>query len=175
MILGLFRKSADADAVYAIYSAIVAQSRQPRLYADWGVPDTVTGRFDVLSLHMALVLRRLRAEAKESAGFSQALFDIFFRDMDRSLREMGVGDLSVAKKIRKMGNLFYGLLAHLADALERPDNSALEAVLARNLFADIPEPNVAPLATYVRAEADRLAAVPAKTIMAGRLEESTAA
>jgi cytochrome b pre-mRNA-processing protein 3 len=175
MILSLFRKSADADAVYAIYSAIVAQSRQPRFYADWGVPDTVTGRFDVLSLHMALVLRRLRAEGKESAAFSQALFDLFFRDMDRSLREMGAGDLSVPKKIRKMGNLFYGLLAHLSGALERPDNVALESALCRNLFAEVENPDVAPLAAYVRAEADRLAGLPAATLLAGRLRESAAA
>ena len=175
MILGLFRKSADADAVYAIYSAIVAQSRQPRFYADWGVPDTVTGRFDVLSLHMALVLRRLRAEGKESAAFSQALFDLFFRDMDRSLREMGAGDLSVPKKIRKMGNAFYGLLAKLSEALDNGDAAALEAVVTRNVFTGKGAAGAAPLSTYLRAEADRLAALPVGAIIAGRLQEGAAA
>jgi hypothetical protein len=74
-----------------------------------------------------------------------------------------------------MGNLFYGLLAHLSDALERPDNAALESVLARNLFADVEKPDVVPLAAYVRTEADRLAGLPATMLMAGRLKESAAA
>jgi cytochrome b pre-mRNA-processing protein 3 len=175
MILGLFRKSVDADAVHSVYSAIVAQSRQPRFYAEWGVPDTVTGRFDVLSLHMALVLRRLRMEGRESSAFSQALFDLFFRDMDRSLREMGVGDLSVPKKIRTMSSLFFGLLAHLGDALERPGTAALEAGLARNLFAGVENADAAAAAAYVRAEADRLAGIPIAAIMAGHLEGRAAA
>src|ERR1700761_506939 len=107
MVLSLFRKTAATDHVFDVYSAIVAQSRQPRFYAEWGVPDTVTGRFDMISLHLALVLRRLGTE-RDAKVFSQALFDLFFKDMDRSLREMGAGDLAVPKKIRKMGEIFYG-------------------------------------------------------------------
>jgi cytochrome b pre-mRNA-processing protein 3 len=175
MILGLFRKSVDADAVYAVYSAIVAQSRQRRFYAEWGIADTVTGRFDMLSLHMALLLRRLRTEGKEAAAFSQALFDLFFRDMDRSLREMGVGDLGVPKKIRTMGNLFYGLLARLGEALEQPGTAALEAALQRNLFAGVEGAHVRAAAAYVRDEADRLAGISAAAIMAGHLERGAAA
>ena len=108
-MLNLFKKSPDPEAVYAVYRAIVAQSRQPVFYAQWGVPDTVTGRFDVLSLHMGLVFRRLGGTSKPADDFAQALFDLFFKDMDRNLREMGAGDLAVPKKIRNMGNLFYGL------------------------------------------------------------------
>jgi cytochrome b pre-mRNA-processing protein 3 len=175
MIFGLFRKSAGADAVYAVYSAIVAQSRQPHFYADWGVPDTVTGRFDMISLHMALVFRRLREDGKTTAAFSQALFDLFFRDMDRSLREMGAGDLAVPKKIRKMGSLFYGLLANITDALKAPDNGPLEAVLSRNVFGGPPSPGAGPLASYVRSEAQRLEAVATASILAGRLDEGVAA
>jgi cytochrome b pre-mRNA-processing protein 3 len=175
MILGLFRKSADADAVYAVYSAIVAQSRQPRFYADWGVPDTVTGRFDMISLHLALVFRRLRSDSKATAAFSQALFDLFFRDMDRSLREMGAGDLSVPKKIRKMGSLFYGLLANITDALAAADDARLEAVLTRNVFAGAASPGAASLAAYVRAEAQRLDAIATASIVAGRLDQGVAA
>ena len=81
MILGLFRKTVDTEAVYAVYSAIVAQSRQQRFYADWGVPDTVTGRFDMICLHLALLFGRLRSDGREAAEFSQAVFDLFFRDM----------------------------------------------------------------------------------------------
>jgi cytochrome b pre-mRNA-processing protein 3 len=175
MIFGLFRKSADADAVYAIYSAIVAQSRQPRFYAEWGVPDTVTGRFDMISLHMALVFRRLRSEGKEAAEFSQALFDLFFRDMDRSLREMGVTDLGVPKKIQKMGNLFYGLLANISDAIDKADRTELETVLTRNVFGGEAVPGVAMLADYLLAEAAAIAVRPVREIVAGRLLDEVAA
>ena len=175
MIFGLFRKSADADAVYAIYSAIVAQSRQPRFYADWGVPDTVTGRFDMISLHMALVFRRLRSEGRQAAEFSQALFDFFFRDMVRSLREMGATDLGVPKKIQKMGSVFYGLLANVGDAIDKADRAELEAVLTRNVFNGESALGVTLLADYLMAEAAVIAARPVDEIIAGRLGAEVAA
>ena len=169
MIFGLFRKSADSEAVYAVYSAIVAQSRRPVFYAEWGVPDTVTGRFDMICLHMALLFRRMRSERKDVAAFSQAVFDLFFRDMDRSLREMGAGDLAVPKKIQKMGNIFYGLLAHLTEAMDRDDRAALEGVLVRNIYEGAETPAAAELAAYLFAEAERLAAQPLESILAGQL------
>lgn len=175
MTLRLFRKSAATDAVYAVYSAIVAQSRQPRFYADWGVPDTVTGRFDMICLHLALLFRRLRNEGKDVAAFSQGVFDLFFRDMDRSLREMGAGDLGVPKKIRKMGNIFYGLLASLNEAMDRNDPAAVEAVLVRNVFGGQPAEGAAPLAAYLIAEARKLAAQPVDSITAGRIALGEAA
>jgi cytochrome b pre-mRNA-processing protein 3 len=175
MIFGLFRKSPATDAVYAVYSSIVAQSRQPRFYAEWGVPDTVTGRFDMICLHLALVFRRLRAEPGATADFSQALFDLFFRDMDRSLREMGAGDLAVPKKIKKMSSVFYGLLAKLSDALDGGDRAALEAVLVRNVYEGGATPGAAPLAAYLFAEATRLDALPVARITAGTLDADAAA
>jgi cytochrome b pre-mRNA-processing protein 3 len=170
MILGLFRKSAATEAVYAVYSAIVAQSRQPRFYAVWGVPDTVTGRFDMISLHLALLFGRLRAEGRTESDFSQAVFDLFFKDMDRSLREMGASDLGVPKKIQKMGNVFYGLLANVNEALASGDPARVEAVLVRNVYDGEPVPGAAPLAAYLFAEARRLAGRPTRDIIAGRLD-----
>ena len=175
MIFGLFRKSVDTEAVYAVYSAIVAQSRRPRFYAEWGVPDTVTGRFDMICLHLVLLFGRLRREGKEAAAFSQAVFDLFFRDMDSSLREMGVGDMGVPKKIEKMGTLFYGLLANVNEAIERGDVAELEAVVARNLFEDEPGAGTAALAQYLMDETARLRALPASDIVAGRLAMGEAA
>lgn len=175
MIFRLFRKSAATDAVYAVYSAIVAQSRQPRFYAEWGVPDTVTGRFDMICLHMALLFRRLRAEGKDAAEFSQAVFDLFFKDMDRSLREMGAGDLAIPKKVRKMGNIFYGLLAGLNEAMDRNDMAELEDVLVRNIYDGAPTPSAQPLAAYLVEEAARLARQPVDAIVAGRIETGLAA
>jgi cytochrome b pre-mRNA-processing protein 3 len=175
MILSLFRKNAASAPVYAVYNAIVAQSRRPHFYAEWGVPDTVTGRFDLISLHLALLFRRLRSEDQATRDFSQAVFDLFFKDMDRSLREMGVGDLSIAKRIQKMGNLFFGLLANINGAMDSGDIRALEAVLARNIFAGIADPATDKLAAYMLAEAEVLAAQPASAIVSGNLSMSAAA
>ncbi|GLQ09985.1 ubiquinol-cytochrome c chaperone [Devosia yakushimensis] len=175
MILSLFRKNTATEPVYAIYSAIVAQSRQPVFYADWNVPDTVTGRFDMISLHMALLFRRLRAEQGGQKAFSQAVFDLFFKDMDRSLREMGVTDLGVPKKIQKMGNIFFGLLAAINEAMDRRDSAALGAVLVRNIFDDANGDHVVALAAYLLAQDDALAAQSAEAIMAGSITfEATA-
>jgi len=175
MIFGFFRKNPATEAVYAVYSAIVAQSRQPRFYAEWGVPDTVTGRFDMICLHMALLFRRLRSEEKPVRDFSQAVFDLFFKDMDRSLREMGVTDLGVPKKIQKMGNIFYGLLTNLNEAMDRNDVAEVEAVLARNLFDEGATHSVSDLASYVFAEAAKLEQQPLAAIVAGRIELELAA
>lgn len=175
MILNLFRKKSAPEAVFVVYAAIVAQSRQPRFYADWGVPDTVTGRFDMICLHLALVLRHLRGNDKAVSDFAQQLFDLFFKDMDRSLRELGAGDLSVPKKIQKMGNVFYGLLGKLTEALDGNDRAALEALLRRNVFDDQPAHGIAPMADYLQAQAQRLAGQPAAEIVAGRIELGEAA
>jgi cytochrome b pre-mRNA-processing protein 3 len=154
MILSLFRKKPAREPVYAVYRSIVAQSRRPVFYAEWGVPDTVTGRFDMISLHLALIFRRLRGEGEEMREFSQALHDLFFGDMDRSLREMGAGDLAVPKKIQKMGGIFYGLVGSIGDALDRDDLAGLEVLIARN----VTETGSKPLAAYLYAEAQALAA-----------------
>lgn len=170
MIFKLFRKSAPDDAVYAAYNFIVAQSRQPRFYADWGVPDTVTGRFDMISLHLALLLRRLKAD-ESAAPFGQQLIDLFFSDMDRSLREMGVGDLSVPKKMRKMGEVFYGTVASLDDSLGSSDAGALVTMLNKNIYGGTETAGAAPLADYLRAEAAALSQRPVSELVAGRLGE----
>jgi len=175
MVLSLFRKKTATEPVFAVYSAIVAQSRQPRFYAEWGVPDTVTGRFDMISLHLALLFRRLRAEGAPARNFSQAVFDLFFKDMDRSLREMGAGDLAVPKKIKKMGNLFFGLLASLDDALGSNDPVAVEAVLIRNIYDENPSPFARALADYLIAESGVLARQPVDAIIAGHIAMGEAA
>jgi cytochrome b pre-mRNA-processing protein 3 len=175
MIFNLFRKNAASDSVYAVYNAIVAQSRQPVFYAQWQVPDTVTGRFDMISLHMALLFRRLRADSGPQHDFSQAVFDLFFRDMDRSLREMGVGDLGVPKKIQKMGNIFFGLLAALNQAMDRNDATALEAVLARNIYDGNAGPHSASLAQYLLAQDRALTSQTASQITGGSVTFEDAA
>lgn len=162
MIFNLFRKSTAPDAALEAYRSIVAQSRQPRFYADWGVPDTVTGRFDMISLHMALTLHRLKGVAAASE-FTQALVDVFFRDMDHSIRELGVTDLGVPRKVKTMGNVFYGLARTLGEALDTGKVAEVETVLLRNVYA-AGDPHAATLATYLLDEVARLAATPVATI-----------
>ncbi len=96
--------------IEAIYGMIVTQAREPLFYRDLGVPDTVNGRFDLLVLHLWMVLRRFRS-AEGGADLSQALFDHFCEDMDANLREMGVGDLTVPKRMQAFGEAFYGRAA----------------------------------------------------------------
>lgn len=170
MILNLFRKNPASDAVHAVYRAIVAQSRQPVFYAEWGVPDTVTGRFDMITLHMGLLFRRLRRSGKAPQEFAQALFDLFFKDMDRSLREMGVSDLGVPKKIQGMGNVFYGLLGKVNDALDAGDERELDAVIARNLFAEKPAEDTSQLARYLARQSQYLATQKIESLMAADIQ-----
>ncbi len=133
-----FDKLAGKTNERRIYEAIVAQARQPWFYAELDVPDTVEGRYDMIMLHSFLVIDRLSVEVGNSRGFAQRLFDEMFKDMDQSLREMGVGDLSVGKKIRKMAEAFYGRAEAYKVALnsmEGDDGAALQTVLARNVYS----------------------------------------
>jgi len=159
MIFNLFRKpSVTPDAVLETYRSIVAQSRQVKFYADWGVEDSVTGRFDMVSLHLALYLRRLKNEPT-AKDFTQALVELFFKDMDSSIRELGVTDLGVPKKIKTMGNIFYGLVKVLDPALDTGHLAEVEGVLVRNVYGAA-NPGAALLAAYLLDEAQRLAALP---------------
>ena len=148
MIWPFKRNSRPAGPVFAVYNAIVAQSRQKFFYAEWAVPDTVTGRFDLICLHMCLIMRRLRSRTGEGDSFSQDLFDLFFKDMDRSLREMGVNDVAIPKRIQKMGNLFYGLLGKLTEAIDSGDVQALTEAIDRNIFDMKNSQSAARLAEY---------------------------
>lgn len=148
------------------YEAIVAAARRPAFYAQWNVPDTLDGRFDMLALHTYLVLDRLKGV---ESRFRQDLVDEFFSDMDRSLRELGVGDVSVGKKVRKMAEVFYGRVTAYDAALDG-EEGALAAALARNVFPDEPAAAGAqPLAAYVREQRGHLAAQDAGAIAGGQV------
>ena len=109
MILdALFGDTKVTARAAGLYGAVVAQARQVVFYRDLGVPDTVDGRFELIVLHMVLLLRRLNREGDDGAALRQALFDVLLDDMDRSLREMGVGDLGVGRRVKAMGKAFYG-------------------------------------------------------------------
>jgi cytochrome b pre-mRNA-processing protein 3 len=118
--------------IEAIYGMIVTQAREPLFYRDLGVPDTVNGRFDLLVLHLWMVLRRLQPTAG-GAGLSQALFDRFCEDMDGNLREMGVGDLTVPKRMQAFGEAFYGRTAAYDLALADGEEPLAQA-LCKNIL-----------------------------------------
>lgn len=139
MVFGLFRKR-ENPAVREIYAAIVAQARRPHFYARLRVPDTVDGRYELIMLHAILLFYRLRREGEEASAFGQAVFDRFFQDMDRSLREMGISDTRVPKKITKMAEMFYGRASVYAEALDGGDRDALVLAVDRNFFTEASDP-----------------------------------
>jgi cytochrome b pre-mRNA-processing protein 3 len=150
----LFRRDPNESTIRAFYGAIVAQARLPCFYRDFGVPDTVMGRFDMIVLHAVLVLRQMQG-APAMGTIGQGVFDAFCRDMDHNLREMGVGDLGVPRQMRRLAEAFYGRARTYESALAAADDAALVAALARNIFPDAAQPHGARrLAAYMRA-ADR--------------------
>ncbi len=126
-------RSANRAITEALYASIVAAARQEWFYSDWQVPDTPLGRFEMLSLHMFLFQHRMRGETGASRELSQILIEEFFTDVDHSLRELGIGDLGIPKRMKKLARMFYGRTAAYADALERDDRAALAEALARNI------------------------------------------
>jgi cytochrome b pre-mRNA-processing protein 3 len=136
-----------------LYAAAVARARNPKLYAEYGAPDTVEGRFELYTVHVFLLLDRLRGEGPQASETSQALFDTYVSALDDALREMGVGDLSVGKKMRKLGEAFYGRVKSYEKAFQAlPDAAALEALVARTVYAEGNAQAAPKLAAYVLAE-----------------------
>jgi cytochrome b pre-mRNA-processing protein 3 len=162
-----FRKprSAPHGTIEAIYGMIVTQAREPLFYRDLGVPDTVNGRFDLLLMHLWLVLRRLKS-VEAGTGLSQALFDHFCEDMDDNLREMGVGDLAVPKRMRAFGEAFYGRSAAYDMALTE-DHEAFAQALCKNVFNGEKIEKARELAAYAEAVMAALAAASERTLLDG--------
>lgn len=156
------RDQANSDAA-ALLTAVVAASRQPDFYGPGRVSDTLEGRFELLTLHAALALVRLRA-APEAAPLAQAFTDQLFRHIDSGLREAGVGDLTVPKRMRRLAGEFYGRLDAYAASLG--DGEALSAAIARNVLGDGGDPEFAGvLAAHAQALAARQGAAPVAALI----------
>lgn len=171
MILRFFRRDEARATIEGLYGAIVAQARDPALYTDFAVPDTVEGRFEMVVLHAFALFHRLKDEPEECRALGQGVFDAFCRDMDSNLREMGVGDLSVPKKMKKVGEAFYGRANAYDAALADTDPAPLEAALLRNVHGGQTEraPQAQALAAYVRRLVAALAAQPYERLAAGEV------
>jgi cytochrome b pre-mRNA-processing protein 3 len=179
MILARFRRNSQARTIHALYGAIVAQARSVAFYADYRVPDTVEGRFDLIVLHLVLLLNRFGRQVESARGrgqellgqelLGQELFDAFCRDLDANLREMGVGDLAVPKRMQAFAEAFYGRQAAYRAALDASDQRAFEKALARNIFPAGDEAGAAQLARYARAAVTRLDAQDDSALIRGEV------
>lgn len=173
---GLFQPRPATLAGRLLFERAAAQARTPALYRDGGVPDTVEGRFECYALHVDLVLHRLKGQGPEASEVGQALFDKFLDNLDEGLRDMGVGDLSVGKKMRKLGEAIYGRMKGYDATLDAlltqtpaPDLAPLSALIGRVLFASDAAPEAGPLAAYALTCARALAAQPLDEVLEGRL------
>ena len=173
--LGFWRRNPHERTGFVLYGAAVAAARDPVLYARLGVPDTLHGRFDLVGLHAALLIRRLSELPPPGADVAQAVFDAMFSDMDVNLREMGVGDLSVGKRVRTMWEAFHGRAMAYYAALDAADQAAMATALTRNVWRGEPAPGAAGLARLAFAQVRHLASQDARSLSGGRASFLTAA
>jgi cytochrome b pre-mRNA-processing protein 3 len=150
-----------------LYGAIVAAARHVRFYENMGVADTIDGRFEMIVLHLFIVLNRLKGEGVED--LRQRLTDEFFADMDRSLRELGVSDVAVGKKVRKIAESYFGRVAAYDGALPAGPR-ILEQALSRNIYPDgASEESTLAMTDYFVEAVKRLELVPLEQVLLGEL------
>lgn len=148
------------------YVALVNQARKPFFYQECGVADNLDGRFDVIILHIFMLTQRLKNESPE---FIRAVWEVFFSDMDRSLREMGASDTGIGKRVKKMAQAFYGRI----DAYEKTfvNEAEFKESLTRNLYrgAEVGETQISSLISYVSRNLEHLQKQDAGQIIKGDL------
>jgi cytochrome b pre-mRNA-processing protein 3 len=155
----------------ALYAVAIAAAREPWFYRDLGVPDTLDGRFDLIALHSFLLIHRLQDASPPGPDLAQAVFDAMFSDMDDNLREIGVSDLSIGRRVRAMWEAFHGRSKAYASSIDSKDRPGLEAALARNIWRGAaPDGAAAALAGVVVKQVAHLAAQPVSALAAGSVE-----
>ena len=171
MIMSLFRrasKNRNRRIVDLAYASIVEAARDPVFYAEWGVPDTPLGRYESIGLHLILYLHRLRGASGPAEDFSRDVLDEFFKDVDHSIRELGVGDPSVPKRMKKLARMFYGRMGHYWKALDDDNAQALGEAVARNVAPDAPETiDRARMADYMMRARKTLGRITDEELLAG--------
>lgn len=163
MVFGLFRSKSD-DRPARIYARAVEAARNPALYDRFSVPDTVDGRMEMVMLHTGLVVSRLSATDGDR-DLARDVSEAFFADMEGSLRELGISDIAVPKKMKKVASAFYGRLQAYGEAA---DEAALTAALSRNVHGGADHPTTPALARYVRTLAAVLRDADAAAVIEGR-------
>lgn len=169
MILRFFRRNDGGETIQRLYGAIVARSRDPVFYTDYKVPDTVEGRFEMILVHAFLLFHRLKDESEERRQLGQRVFDAFCVDMDANLREMGVGDLTVPKKMKRVTQSFYGRVNAYEIPVDAGQSGALADAVLRNVYGSDAERTLqaAALAAYMVKAADALKTTAYDTFAAG--------
>jgi cytochrome b pre-mRNA-processing protein 3 len=169
LVPGMARRARQERVGFQLYGTAVAAAREPYLFTKHGVPDTLDGRFDLIGLYAFLLINRLRFLPEPGPAVAQAVFDAMFSDMDLALREMGVGDLSVGRRVRAMWEAFHGRARAYEQALGSEDADALPEALARNVWRGAAPPGeaAAALARLVRAQHQHLASLDAAKLFAG--------
>lgn len=156
----------------ALYVAVVAQARRPFFYRDLGVPDTVDGRFELILLHLFLLIERLNREnSSEAEMLSQRLSEAFFADMDRNLREMGVSDTSMGKRMKDVAEAFFGRMKAYQKVWRSTDDSFVQALL-RNVYGTVEDVDVAAtekLKSYALQAFTQLEKIPTPSLMAAQV------
>ena len=166
-------RAARKEAAEKIYDAIVAQSRNPAFYLRCGVPDTLSGRFDMLVIHMFVVLQILKLGGREGQLLAQEIVEAFIREMDTMVRDLGVSDRNVPKEVRKIAQLFYGQLLAYSTALQRNDTKGLasevwksfqsgEGAASASIAADS-------ISTYMRQAIKNIQEMPLNMLLQGNI------
>lgn len=149
MIMSLFRSRRSPVPAH-LYTAVVAASRREAFYRDFAVPDTAQGRFEMVVLHAWLLFRQTRRDG-ELEALAQDVVDVMFTELDSALREMGIGDMAVPRRMKKLASAIYGRFAAYDEALKRDSDEAMRQTLLRNIvLGDGPRAGAA-LAAYLRA------------------------
>jgi cytochrome b pre-mRNA-processing protein 3 len=158
------------DLAHTLYVQLVKQARLPDFYAELGAPDTLEGRFELVTLHAFLLLHRLKSAGPDAKETAQQVFDVLFDDMDQTLRELGVGDLSVGKKIKSMAELFYGRMKAYDAGMDAEDDTLANAI-RRIVFAEAQPavPQVKAFEQYMRAAVADLRQQSTDDILTGRI------
>jgi cytochrome b pre-mRNA-processing protein 3 len=173
LLRSLFTRGHIESAAHDLYKAAVTQARQEGFYLSLDVPDSVDGRFDLLTLHVFLLLHRLGEGGRQAKVLSQAVFDLMFTDMDGNLREMGVSDLAVGGRVKTMAKAFYGRIGAYEPGLqsEGGDLSVLKEALLRNLYRGVATDDrvLTAMALYIRRENTALTAQSLKDLGDGKV------
>lgn len=168
---------ARVEAARALYHAAVARARREKLYAELGVPDTPDGRFEMLGIEIAVLMRRLRNLGAEGSELTRSLLEVLVEDLDRNLRELGVGDLSVGRYVKRMVGSLLLRAEELERALDRHDEAALCALVRRTVWPSLPQPPehlTRALAAEILAAAELWRAVPDAALRTGRVDSALA-
>ncbi|MBY6261476.1 ubiquinol-cytochrome C chaperone [Azospirillum sp. 412522] len=163
---------ARTAAVGGLFTAIVGQAREPGFYSALAVPDTLDGRFEMVALHLLLVMRRLKGQGVEAGKLSRRLYETMVDDFEKSLLEMGVGDSGIARRVKTMARGMAGRIRAYDEALADTDGSRLEVALDNNLYGTVdpvPDGALVAMAAYVRASAAALDAQPLESVMQGEV------